>query len=236
MTTIAPESRAGIERDREHRSRAARIAGWSGVVFGVLFIAGFVLVAQVPAYDEPDAAWVNTVEDSGERGRTVAGTLLLSAAALLLMTFLTALASYIRGAVGEAPEHVVGILRGAGVIAGVTLLLAAIAGGSMHAAVTFAPDFPAPSGEIIRVLDQLAIGFLLIGTAWSLAVYVACASRLAARTGALPGWLTTGGLVVAAALLVSVQFLPILLVPVWALVTGVVLLQRARAMNAPEPG
>lgn len=224
--TIASQSRVDTERDLEDRISAGRFAGWSGIAFAILFIAGFVCVAQVPAYDEPDAAWVAMVDDSGDRLVTVIGTLLLSAAGLLLMAFTSTLAAYVRGTAGKGPTHLAGILQGAGVIAGVTLLVAAVTGGSMSAGVTFAPEFSAPSGEVLRVLDQLAIGILLVGTGWSTAVVIACASRLAARTGMLPGWLTTAGLVVAVLLLASVQFLPILLIPVWALVTGVVLLRR----------
>lgn len=206
-------------------SAAARFAGWAGIGFAVAFVAGFVLVAQVPAYDAPDADWVDWVEN--DNVLTVAGTMLLTAAGLLLMAFITSLADYVRGAADAGDDHRIAVLRGAGTMAGVILVVAALAGGAMSAAVTFAPDFEAPGAELIRSLDQLSLGLLLVGTGWSMAVTVAVASRTGRRSATLPGWLTTAGLVVAALLLLSPMFLPIVFVPLWALVTGIVVLRAA---------
>ena len=219
-TTDAPATRTAPPRD----TRSSRWAGWAGVAFAIALIAGFVLVAQVPATDAPDDRWIDWVEN--DNVTTVIGTMLLTAAGLLLMAFVVSLAALVRGA-GIEDDPPITVLRGAGVTAGVTLVLAALVGGAMAAGVTFAPDFAAPSGELIRSLDQMSLGMMLVGTGWSMALVVALASWTGRRSGALPGWLSGGGLIVAALLLLSPMFLPFLLVPLWALVTGIVIL-RAR--------
>ena len=119
-------------------------------------------------------------------------------------------------------------------MAGVTLAIAALVGGAMSAGVTFAPDFEPPGAELIRSLDQLSIGIMLIGTGWSMAVTVALASWAARRSEMLPTWLSTAGLVIAALLLLSPMFLPFILVPLWALITGIVAL-RTNSPTTHEP-
>lgn len=211
MTTAAPPTR--------------RLAGWTGIAFVVTFVSGFLLVAQVPAYDAPDADWVAWVEN--DNVQTIIGTLLLTAAGLLLMAFVTSLASVVRGTVAGDDDPTVSILRGTGIMAGVTLVVAALIGGAMSAAVTFVPEFEAPGAELIRSLDQISIGLLLIGTGWSMAATVALASWAGRRSATLPGWLTTAGLVAGGLLLLSPMFVPIVLVPLWALVTGIVVLRSS---------
>lgn len=204
----------------------ARSAGWVGIGFAVTFVAGFIAVAQVPAYDAADADWVAWVED--DNVLTVTGTLLLTAAGLLLMAFITSLASHLRDTVASDDDHEVAVLRGAGVMAGVTLMIAALIGGAMSAAVTFAPDFEAPGAELIRSLDQLSLGLMLVGTGWSMAATVALTSWVSRRSATLPGWLTTAGFAVAAALLLSPMFLPIVFVPLWVLITSITVLRSDR--------
>lgn len=204
----------------------ARFAGWAGIGFAVTFVAGLITVAQVPAYDAADADWVAWVEE--DNVLTVIGTFLLITAGLLLMAFVTSLASQVRGAVASEHDHEVAVLRGAGVMAGTTLMVAALIGGAMSAGVTFAPDFEAPGAELIRSLDQLSLGLMLVGTGWSMAVTVALTSWAGRRSATLPGWLTTSGLVVAAALLLSPMFLPIVFVPLWVLITSITVLRADR--------
>jgi hypothetical protein len=204
----------------------ARFAGWAGIAFAVTFVAGFITVAQVPAYDAADADWVAWVAE--DNVLTVIGTLLLTAAGLLLMAFITSLASHVRGPVASEHDHEVAVLRGAGIMAGTTLLIAALIGGAMSAGVTFAPNFEAPGAELIRSLDQLSLGLMLVGTGWSTAVTVALTSWTGRRSATLPGWLTTAGFVAAAALLLSPMFLPIVLLPLWVLITSITVLRADR--------
>ena len=86
---------------------ATRFAGWAGIGFAVTFIAGFLLVAQVPAYDAPDTDWVSWVEN--DNTTTVIGTMLLTAAGLLLMAFVSSLATHLRGA--HPDEEHLAVLR-----------------------------------------------------------------------------------------------------------------------------
>lgn len=210
---------------------AARFAGWAGIAFAVVFVAGFILVAQVPEYDAPDASWVNWVEN--DNVPTVVGTMLLTAAGLLLMAFITSLAAHLSEVPDAGDDHWRAVLRGAGTMAGTTLVVAALVGGAMSAAVTFAPEFEAPGAELIRSLDQLSVGLVLIGTGWSMAVAIAVASWTGRRSATLPRWLTTTGIVFAVLLLLSPMFVPLVFVPLWALITGIVLV-RADTRSAGQ--
>lgn len=212
-------------------SDPARVAGWAGIGFAVAFVAGFVLVAQVPAYDAADSAWVDYVED--DNVRTVAGTMLLTAAGLLLMAFTATMATYVGSRAGGRDDHRSAVLRGAGTVAGTTLVISVLIGGAMSAAVTFAPDFEAPSGELIRSLDQLSLGLMLVGVGWSMAVAIAVCSWAGRHSRQLPGWITTAGFVVAVLLIFSPMFLPIILLPLWALVIGIVVLHADTSSNRP---
>ena len=211
-----------------------RVTALTALAFVVCFVVAFALVSQVPAYDRPDDAWVAWAEDSGDRARAVIGTMLWCAAGLLLMATLTGLARLARhGRTADDPGHATDIARGAGVMAGTMLLTAALIAGAVPAAMMFAPDFAAPGGDVIRMLDQLGIALLLIGCGWSSAVALAGISWGAGRTGALPRWLVIFGYVAAAILLLSPLFLPIAILLVWMGAAGIVLV-RSPSPTRPD--
>lgn len=65
--------------------------------------------------------------------------------------------------------------------------------------------------------------------------FIAIASYYARRHALLPGWLTIAGYVVAALQLAGTLFIPIALVPLWILVTSIVLLRRSSDGGAGAP-
>jgi hypothetical protein len=114
-----------------------------------------------------------------------------------------------------------------------TMLIAVVVGTTIAGSVEFG-DANVPEGADLAIqLDQLAIGLLLVPGCLSAAVYIAVVSELARRSNALPTWLVWAGYVVAVVLLVSFLFFPLALIPLWALVTAIVLLLRSRGAEAP---
>jgi hypothetical protein len=87
-------------------------------------------------------------------------------------------------------------------------------------------DFPGP--EIAIQFEQLAFGMLLIGGCLAFGAFVASVSALGRRAGAIPNWFAWAGFVTAFLLLFGPAFIPVVLVPIWSVVAGVVLLTRSR--------
>ncbi|MGE0599861.1 MAG: hypothetical protein AB7J35_10680 [Dehalococcoidia bacterium] len=85
-------------------------------------------------------------------------------------------------------------------------------------------DFPGP--EFAIQFEQLAFGMLLIGGCLSFAGFIAAISALGRRAHALPGWFVWVGFVFAFLLLFGPAFFPIVLVPLWSVIAGIVLLTR----------
>lgn len=208
---------------------SVRATGWTALAFVVLFVAAFVLVSQVPAYDRPDEAWVAWAESSTDRARTVIGTMLWCIAGLLLMATWLGLVRIV-GTGNVTDGYGLDVARGAGVVSGTMVISAALVAGAAPAAITFAPDFAAPGGDVIRMLDQLGIALLLIGGGWSSALALACISRAAGRSSTLPRWLTTFGYVAAIILVFSPLFVPIVVLPIWIGAAGVVLARGSVAV------
>jgi len=207
-----------------------RWVGVAGIVAAVLFVPGFFLMGGTPEYNAPDAEWVDWFDKDANTTGAVIATLIMVVAALTIIVFAAGLAARLRAAGGQRANAV--MLVGAAVAAGTAFMVGAMTTSALAGAIAFAPDFPVPGPEdiyVAKAIEQIGFGIVLVAGGWSSALMVAIASFSARRTGQLPTWLTTGGIVVAVLLLASIAFLPLLLLPIWLLVTGIVLLGQGPA-------
>lgn len=208
---------------------ASRAMGVTAILFAVLFVVGATLPGATPDYDAADAEWVDWFDDSGNRMAMVIGMFLVLVAALALLVFIALAVSKLRSRL-PASSPVVALVSVSGVATAVLLVVANLTISSSAAALTFAPDHDqVPSGELLKALDNLGIGMLLLGVGWSAVLFVASFAWAARTTQMLPSWLTVAGFVAAVLLLLSPAFLPLVVFPLWILVAGIVLLVRPPA-------
>jgi hypothetical protein len=212
--------------------RWGRAAAVAGVVYVVLFVAGFAVGGTTPDYDAADREWIEWFEDDGNRTRQVVGAFLSVAAALSFLVFLGGLWRRLRRFAPEA-QLLPTIALGAGLVFVALSIVSHIAFSSVSGAVTFSgEDFPVPDADVSRTMEQLGIGLGLLGAGWTAAVFVFTAALAARGTGTLPAWLAVAGIVVGVLLLFSVFFLPFLLMLAWVLAVSIVmLLQPALEME-----
>lgn len=91
-----------------------------------------------------------------------------------------------------------------------------------------------------HALAQAGWAAILIGGALFLGLAIALYSAAARRTGALLGWVSIAGFVVAALQLVAFIWLPSLAIPIWFILTAVTGVRAsavlaAGAASGPEP-
>ena len=210
-----------------------RWVGISGIVAAVLIVAGVLLGGNTPEYDAPDAEWLQWFDKDSNTNAALLGALVLVVGALALIVFATGLAARFRAAGGQRGNAA--LIAGAGVACGVCFIVGGILANAIAAAIAFDSDYPIPAPDVAKALEQAGIGIVLVGAGWAAALLVAVVSFSARRTGQLPSWLTAAGMVVAVLLLASIIFVPLVLLPLWALVTGIVLLREGPASSV-SPG
>ncbi len=207
-----------------HR-RFDRVGACMGVVFVVLFVAGF-MVFSTPSSNKDTAKWQRWWTDSGHRVTAVIGAYLIVLGVLAFVWFLWSLRD--RLADGGGPMLTFGKLFVAMVLVS-TLLRAAIPGAKMFG------NVPVPSGDLARQFDNLGFGLLLVAGALSAGAFTAFASYAARREAVLPSWLTAAGYVVAVLQLIAGIFFPFVLFVLWVLVVSIVLLRRGATAEAAAP-
>lgn len=219
----------------EERTRVTQQAGVLGLAFVVLFVAGFVVGGDTPAYDAPDQEWTDWFDDSGNRSLYVVGSFLIVLASLALLSFAVLVSTLLRDR-GSDRGPWASLALASGTATATFIILAALITGAMAAALTLAPDFDqVPSADVLKAIEQVGFGILLVGGGWTAAVFVATVSAAARGTGLLAGWLVTTGFVVAAVLILSFLFLPFFLFHLWVLVVSILLLRSPRAAGAGSP-
>ena len=210
----------------------SRLAPWAGIAFAILFVAGFFIHGETPAGDET-AEWEAHWADSGNRTQAIIGMYLMVAALFAFLWFSRGLLRRLVSS-DNGSQPIASIAYSASTLFVGGVLVAVVVATSIAGSVEFG-DAPVPDdADLARQFDQLAFGLLLIPGCLSAGVFIALVSELARRSQALPTWLVWAGFVVAAVQVVAVFFIPLALIPLWALVTAVVLLLRERGAAAPE--
>jgi hypothetical protein len=203
-----------------------------GIAFVVLFVVGF-LALPTPDSNKASqtAKWEAWWTDSGHRTAAIIGAYLMVLGLLAFVWFAWNLRQRVQG--GDRVGNLGGLMvTFAGIFAAMGMLSALIRV-SIAGSKTFG-DTPVPTGEFARQFDQVGFGFLLVAGALCAGMFVGLASHLARRSGALPGWLTTAGFVVAVLQLVASIFFPFILFVLWVLIASILLVRRGSAALAPS--
>ena len=201
----------------EGSARANKLGAWMGIVFVVLFVAGFI-VFPTPDDNKDTAKWQQWWTDSGHRVGAIIGAYLMVFGLLAFVCFMWGLNRRLhdRG----------GMMITFGSLFVAFAMISALVRASVPGAKQFG-DVPVPSGDFARQFDQLGFALLLVAGALTAGAFVAAASYLARRAQILPGWLTIAGYVVAVLQLAAALFFPFILFVLWILVGSIVLLARA---------
>jgi hypothetical protein len=205
-------------------------SGWTrwaplgGIIFGVLFVAGFFVRGVTPDYEDI-AEWEAFYTDSGNRMQHIISGYMMVVAALALLWFITGLVSRLRSDSAELGGLRLGVLT-SGIVFVTVLLAGAVALTSVAGSVSFG-GAEAPGADLAIQFEQLGFATILLPGMLAGALFVALSGVAGRGSGLFPSWLTWMSVVVAVLLLLSPLFLPSMLMFIWAIVTGVVLLRRA---------
>jgi hypothetical protein len=80
-----------------------------------------------------------------------------------------------------------------------------------------------PPADIIRFVPQIGYGISLVAGALSVAVFLALVSRAGQLSRAVPAWFFWLGYVAAVAMVFGAIFLPMILLPIWAIAAAIVM-------------
>ena len=194
-----------------------RVGAWMGIVFVVLFVAGFIAF-PTPSDNKDTLKWQQWWTDSGHRAGAIIGAYLMVLGLLAFVWFMWSLNHRLQD-------------RGGMMITFGSLFVAfAMISALVRASIPGAKQFgsvPVPSGDFARQFDQIGFGVLLVAGALTAGAFLATASYLARRDHVLPGWLTIVGFVVGVLQLAAALFLPFVLFPLWVLIASIALLARS---------
>jgi hypothetical protein len=215
---------------RTEGARTGLMAGGiAAIVFAVLFVVGFLLATDTPEGDESNREWVRHFADSDNRRMIVISVILLALAAVAFLIFLGVLRERLRTAAPGA-EWLSTIAFASGIVFVAMLGVFAVGVGSVAAGVEFG-DNPVPvNADVIRSLDSLGFGALLLFGAAAAGLLIITTSIVSGRAALLPRWLVVTGYVVGVIVLLGgLLFLPLALFVLWMLAIGIVMVSRSRA-------
>jgi len=202
------------------------------VLFVMLWVAAFLVLGDtVESGVDSDADILAYFADEGQRTRGVIALVLLVAASLLFIVFISVLRSRLEYGEGGAAVWTVAAF-GAGLVSTALWIVAAT---------VYALPFLEPDGEsgFQLDLDTLRLvgdaGFIAWSSAGTImSVLVLATSVLGIRAGVIPRWLSWLGLAVAVSLLASFLVIPVIVLLAWLLTVSIALVWRRGIAEAPD--
>ena len=200
-------------------SGIARWAPVSGILYVVLWVVAiFALEGDTGDSDSEILAWY---ADSGNRDKALASFMIVLAAGLLFVWFLSVLRGRMAEAEGTAGTRTA-LAFGAGLVAVTLWTIAMAVWTSIAFAVQDSDEFVVePNTE--RLFGILGYAIWFGGTTIALLV-VLCVGLIGLQGRLIPRWLAWVSFLVAATMLVSFFFVPFLIWLVWILLVSLVML------------
>ena len=210
---------------------APRAAGVAGLVFAVLFVATLLILRRHPAVGSDEAELAAWYLGGGARRISLVGVYLVPFAGIAFLWFLATVRHNV-SAFGDRFFDTA--LLGSGLLFVAMLWAAAAATGAPVAAVMLR-DAPTPDPETVEGARGLGYTLFYVYALRAAAVFTIVTCTVARRSGRFPRWVTVTGYLVAAALMVSVSFVPLvaLLFPAWVAAASVATLLGSRATIDP---
>ena len=214
-----------IPRTWRQNLRSMEAAAIAGLVHSILLTIAIALVQTQPSIDVSDDALVAFYRDPAARARML---LALNLAPISVIAFLWFI-GVIRRRIGAREDKLFAtVFLGSGLVFSAAVLVG-FAAAAVPAITTEATD-SVPGADVIRLSRSLGSIILGVHAPRLAAVFVLATSRLGARTGALPRWLTTIGTLVALAMIfMFTTWAPApYFFPAWVALVAIVLLVRRR--------
>jgi hypothetical protein len=209
--------------------------GVAGVLFSVLVVAGLLMV-RLPGGDDRNEDVAQHFADGANRAFGYVAAFLLALAGLAFLGFIAGIWERLRRAEAAPPGGLHLFAFGAGLLF-VAMLFLTGAGVSAVAANVQQGGEADYGADVARIAWVGTLALVIFG-GFAASAFVAATSALMLRSGAVPRWLALTGFAVAAVLLASVIFLPMIALPLWVVATSAVLLvdvdRRAVARNTPR--
>lgn len=210
----------------------SRVGGVFGIAFAIFFFVGLWITSPPDGHGQGHDLTAKAIAyyaNSSNRFALIVSLYMVTLAGLCFLVFL----SHLYRALARAEEgH--GGLATAALVAGAVFVMVLVAAtavlGTGATAVSFGAD-PPFSVDVVLALQQVWATMLLIPGAFMAIALLGTTGIISLRTGVLPAWHAWFSFAVAVILLASVMFLPFMALPIWALVTGVVMLRGAPARS-----
>ena len=223
---IRPQAEGGVVRT----SGFARWAALSGALFVTLWVAAYLILGGTVESGDSEAVISAYFADKGQRDREFITLVLLIAASLPFIVFISVLRSRLQH--GEGGEGVWTMAAyGAGLVS--TALWA------MAAALYVVPSMnTGGNGEFKFDLDTFntftGAGYIVWSSAGMImSVLVLATSVLGIRAGVIPRWLSWLGFAVALSLLAAFLVIPVIFLLAWLLMVSIALVWRKDISEAP---
>lgn len=223
--TAATESPATASKAPSY----ARMAGSSGIIFGLLFTVALVLMSRAPGLAAPDSAYTAFYASGDHRALVIAGLYIVPFAGIAFLWHVMATRTLLHELPGPASAEMPRALQ---LAAGVAFIVMVFAGMGLAGAIALLTQFsaaPLPSADVARAFSGAGYGMVFVYGARVAGMYMITTTTLLKSAGVLPRWAVWLGYLAAAVVLLSWTFHPAfaLVLPGWVLVASVVLLVGA---------
>ncbi|GEL18711.1 hypothetical protein [Pseudonocardia asaccharolytica] len=225
---ITPAGQAAQHNDDRQSSGYARMAGWSGVAFAVLFTLGLALVRQSPGLGATDADYAAFYAAGPGNVLVTLGLYIVPFAGIACLWHMNAtrtLLQVLRPRSWSQIPHWLNLA--AGVVFVCMLFVGAAAVGAVALLTQFS-DAPLPPPDVARTLSAVGYAAVFVYGVRAAGMYMITTTGLARSAGLLPRAAAVVSYLAATFLLVSTTFHPAILLvfPAWVLLFSILLLVR----------
>lgn len=189
--------------------------------FAALFIVGLLFVASTPDYSVADAEYEAWLEDGANRAGQLIGVLALVFAGFCFLPLARAASHWVRRG-RDSAEGTFDVVLAA--MFATLVILGGLVTGHGSIAVEIG-DTPVPSADVLRSGEQIGYGVVLFAASLVAAWLIGRLAMAARRTHSAPTWFVVLSAVTAVALVFGALFFPVVLLPLWAVATGLALLR-----------
>lgn len=214
-STPSPRSGANAETSAGFADsvRTPRSAGIAGIVFAVLILFEMI-VSRSHGFESGNAEWLS--DPTAYQLGTIA-VALVPFAGIAFLWFI----GVVRSRIGDREDRLFAtVFLGSGLLFVMTLFVAAA---MLAGTARIYPDGASPDDPTVALANSLSAELVATFGLRMAGVFVASASSLGARTGAMPRWLVAIGFLTAVVLLLGSPLSPwlALIFPVWVLIFSI---------------